>query len=106
MWRDSDLDGLEAANLAAGGNLDGVPNSEAGYYAQVSANWGQLAGWLVTACTTDTPIPAAEIAEADGWMNTAIQGHEIDRACEAQDDGWDTTWINNYDLVETMLAEM
>jgi hypothetical protein len=103
MWRDEDLDSLESADLAAGGDLDGLPASDAGYYAQAAQQWLDIGTWLTTACTSGQAVPATEAARAIDWMEVAITTHQTDEELTPANAGWDNEWIANYQGIIAML---
>ncbi len=85
---------------AAAANAD----SDATYYALISAHWTTLECWLYTACMTGVPMAQGDIGTASAWVATAVLTHYWDVRDHASDAAWDDRWATTYGTVEGMLV--
>jgi hypothetical protein len=64
-----------------------------------------IASWYAAACQ-GTAMIYPEWYDSMIWMNAAIQSHVTDEQANTAGALWDSTWIGNYQRLESMLAEV
>jgi hypothetical protein len=100
---DASLDAQEAAAIEDG--QDTRYPGQAGLYTTYSRRWTMIASWYAAACQ-GTAMIYPEWYDSMVWMNAAIQSHVTDEQANTADALWDSTWIGNYQRLESMLAEV
>jgi hypothetical protein len=100
---DSSLDAQEATAIEDG--QDTRYPGQASLYTTYSGRWTMIASWYAAACQGSAMI-YPEWYDSMVWMNAAIQSHVTDEQANTADALWDSTWIGNYQRLESMLADV
>ena len=100
---DASLDAQEATAIEDG--EDTRYPGQASLYATYSGRWTMIASWYAAACQ-GTAMIYPEWYDSMIWMNAAIQSHVTDEQADTADALWDSTWIGNYQRLESMLADV
>jgi len=100
---DASLDAQEAAAIEDG--QDTRYPGQAPLYTTFSGRWTMIATWYAAACQ-GTRMAYPEWYDSMIWMNAAITGHVSDEQANPQAALWDSTWIGNYQRLESMLGEI
>ena len=63
---------------------------------------GQVQGM----CTTGVPVSADHISQAEGFFAEALASHQSDENLHPANTAWDTTWIANYNRINSLYEEL